>query len=131
MRRKKMLNKITTIVFIKSEVKKGETDNGKTYHKVFCTSKDASGKGYIPYNFTLWGNRFDRVIPLLEKEKPVYIEADMLTPRAYINKKGDPAVDFQGYVTKIELLPRENKEETPKAESCKNQDLSADESLPF
>ena len=105
-----MLNKITAHVYIKSEPEKGETDNGKTYHKIFCTSKEPVGDDYIPYNFTLWGNRFDGVLTLLQKDKPIYIEADLKKPKAYINKKGEPSVVLQGYATKIELLPREKNE---------------------
>lgn len=120
-----MLNKITTIAYIKSEPEKGETENGKTYHKIFCTSKESVGDDYIPYNFTLWGNRFDGVLTLLQKDKPIYIEADLKKPKAYINKKGEPAVVLQGYATKIELLPRESKTETP-AET-----LPIEEELPF
>lgn len=110
-----MLNKITTIAYIKSEPEKAETENGKTYHKIFCTSK--SGKGYIPYSFTLWGGRFDGVMEYLQKDKPIYIEADLLEPKAYINKKGEPAVVMQGYATKIELLPREKSEASPTEET--------------
>jgi hypothetical protein len=126
-----MLNKISTIAFIKSEVEKGETDNGKTYHKIFCTSKCPSGKGYIPYSLTLWGNRFDAVLQYLQKEKPIYIEADLQEPKAYINKKGEPAVVLQGYATRIELLPRESKEQETEVQQCKIQELPVEEPLPF
>lgn len=121
-----MLNKITTIAYIKSEPEKGETENGKTYHKIFCTSK--SGKAYIPYSFTLWGGRFEGVMEYLQKDKPIYIEADLLEPKAYINKKGEPAVVMQGYATKIELLPRESKIETQAEPS---EQLPIEEELPF
>lgn len=138
-----MLNKISTHAYIKSEVEKGETDKGKTYHKIFCTSKCPSGKGYIPYSFTLWGNRFDGVLQYLQKEKPIYIEADLMEPKPYINKKGEPAVVLQGYATRIELLPRENQAEAPQSsqspkspqssqtETCKIQELPTEEPLPF
>lgn len=126
-----MLNKISTIAFIKSEVEKGETDKGKTYHKIFCTSKEPVGDDYIPYNFTLWGNRFDGVLSLLQKDKPIYIEADLKKPKAYINKKGEPTVVLQGYITKLELLPRENQSEAPQEEKCKIQELPTEEPLPF
>lgn len=124
-----MLNKITAHVYIKSEPEKGETDNGKTYHKIFCTSK--SGKGYVPYSFTLWGGRFDGVMEYLQKDKPIYIEADLLEPKAYINKKGEPAVVLQAYATKIELLPRESKTETPADTSEPSETLPVEEELPF
>lgn len=102
-----MLNKITAHVYVKSEIEKAESEKGTTYYKMFCTSKSPSGKGYIPYSFTIWGNRFDKLIPLLQRDKPIYIEADLQQPQAYINKNGQPAVSFQAYITKIELLPRE------------------------
>lgn len=105
-----MLNKITTHVYIKSEVKEGKSEKGTLYHTLFCTSKESVGDDYIPYNFTLWGNRFDGVLPLLQKDKPIYIEADLKKPKAYINDKGEAKVVIQGYVTKIELLPREKNE---------------------
>lgn len=124
-----MLNKITAHVYIKSEPEKGETDNGKTYHKIFCTSKEPVGDDYIPYNFTLWGNRFDGVLTLLQKDKPIYIEADLKKPKAYINKKGEPAVVLQAYATKIDLLPRESKNETQTETPVEI--LPTQEELPF
>lgn len=105
-----MLNKITTIAYIKSEIKKGESEKGTIYHKIFCTSKESSGDDYIAYNFTLWGTRFDGILPLLQKDKPIYIEADSKKPHAYTNEKGESKVVMQGNVTKIELLPREKNE---------------------
>lgn len=105
-----MLNKITAHVYIKSEIKEGKSEKGTVYHTIFCTSKESSGDGYIPYSFTLWGNRFDGVLPLLQKDKPIYIEADLKKPKAYINEQGEAKVVMQGYVTKIELLPREKNE---------------------
>lgn len=102
-----MLNKITALVFIKSEVEKHTTEKGNTYYKIFCTSKAPSGDGYIPYNFKLWGSRFDAISQLLKKDKPIYIEADLQEPKPYMNSKGEPTVVLHGYVTKIELLPRE------------------------
>lgn len=123
-----MLNKISTIAYIKSEVEKGQSEKGTAYHKIFCTSK--SGKGYVPYSLTLWGNRFDGVLEYLQKEKPIYIEADLQEPKAYINKKGEPSVVLQGYVTKIELLPRE--EQTNNSpEETQPQELPVEEPLPF
>lgn len=112
-----MLNKITAHVYVKAEIEKAESEKGITYYKMFCTSKSPSGKGYIPYSFTLWGTRFDKLLPLLQKDKPIYIEADLQEPHAYINKNGQPAVTLQGYVTKIELLPREKSETAPTEET--------------
>lgn len=126
-----MLNKITAHVYIKSEIKEGKSEKGTVYHKIFCTSKSPVGTGYIPYNFTLWGNRFDGVLPLLQKDKPIYIEADLQEPKAYINEKGEAKVVMQGYATKIELLPRESKIETPSETSETSQILPTQEELPF
>lgn len=122
-----MLNKIETIAFIKSDVEKKESANGKTLHKFRVCSKQKDQ--YITYQVTLWGNRFDALLPYLEKDKCLYIEGDLQKPKAYLNKEEVPCVMLEMYATRIELLPRGSKQipETPKTEK----ELPIQEELPF
>ena len=128
-----MLNKISTIAFIKTELEKKESPNGKTLHKFLVSSKHKDQ--YMSYQVTLWGNRFDGVLEHLQKDKAIYVEGDLQIPTAYLNKEGKPSVMLSLYATRIELLPRGEKKQactaTEDSTACKIQELPTEEPLPF
>lgn len=123
-----MLNKISTIAFIKTELEQKESPNGKTLHKFLVSSKHKDQ--YISYQVTLWGNRFDGLLPHLQKDKAIYLEGDLEKPKAYTNKEGEPAVMLSVYATRIELLPRGTKEVHVNS-PCATQEFPVETPLPF
>ncbi len=64
-------------------------DGTKVTTLVVATSSRKSGKEEtIWWRVTIWGDRFDKMLPYLTKGKPVMVKGELFKPETYTDKNG-------------------------------------------
>lgn len=95
--------KVTTLVVASNYVKGGQTET-------------------IWWRATLWGDRWDKMVPHLTKGKPVMIGGEMRKPETYVDKSGQTqigSIDIQAEYVKF--LPYGGREENAAPQHNKDQ----------
>lgn len=59
----------------------------------------------IWWKVTVWGDRFDKMMPYLKKGSPVMISGEMSKPEIYTNKEGQPQIALELVANDIRFSP--------------------------
>ncbi len=57
------------------------------------------------WKVTIWGDRFDKMIPYLKKGSPIIAMGEMNKPEIYTNKEGQPQVSLELVATDLRFSP--------------------------
>jgi single-strand DNA-binding protein len=73
--------------------------------RVACNSRKGGKEETMWWRVTLWGDRFDKLIPYLKKGAAVIITGEMKNPEIYTNKEGQPTISLEMTAETIRFSP--------------------------
>ena len=76
-----------------------------TTFRVASNKRRGDKEETIWWRITVWGDRFDKLMPYLKKGKPIIAIGEMNTPSIYTNKDGQPQVSLEVTAEMIRFSP--------------------------
>lgn len=106
------------------------------------TSRKGGKDETIWWRVTIWGDRFDKMMPYLKKGSPLMVYGEMTKPRIYTNKEGQPQVACEMVAEAIKFSPfgrgtdnknesQSNKESGISANTSSMNQNNNDDEIPF
>lgn len=66
-----------------------------TSFRMGCEAKQGKEKATVWWKVTVWGDKFDKMMPYIKKGSPLIVCGDMSPPRVYQDKGGDSKVSME------------------------------------
>lgn len=87
----------------------------------------------IWWRVTIWGDRFDKMMPYLKKGSPVLVMGEMMKPEIYTNKEGQPQIALEIHASDLRFSPfgRSDKAGGHEASSTPSMAIAETGSSPF
>jgi single-strand DNA-binding protein len=104
------------------------TSNGQkvTTVRVATNSRKAGKDETIWWRVTIWGDRFDKMMPYLKKGSAIIVIGELSKPEIYTDKEGRPQVSLEMTAEVIRFSPfgkseRSGQEQSQAGQTTKNQ----------
>lgn len=73
--------------------------------RLACNSKKRDQEETIWYRVTLWGDRWDRILPYLTKGTALIVVGELRKPEVYNNREGSPSVSLEVWADSVRFSP--------------------------
>lgn len=73
--------------------------------RMACNSRRKDQEETIWYKVTLWGDRWDRMLPYLTKGSAVIVSGELRKPEIYTDRNGSPAIQLEVWADAVRFNP--------------------------